>query len=364
MNVPKSIDISQTSLFRGIVSTIWPFTRRNEIENNIKKYFKTSKPILVTLSVRTGFDLICSYLNKKNTGGEVLMTGITIQNMVDIAKDHHFTVKGIDINPETFQPDLLDINRKVNKKTRAIVIAQLFGSIVDLEPLKEIKKKYPKILIIEDAAQSYNGDYTGSDVADITLFSFGTIKTQTALGGGVMIIDKHELYDQLSIKHQAYPVSSRLSFLMKLIKVSLLKILSLPLIYAIIVKASRGLNINLNQYLYQLTKGFSKNFYKNIRKRPTDPLLRLLSDRLKTKNKEMIQHRQYYGNLVGDTLSQFGTVFEAKATNTSHWLVPFSTKTPDFMDHAYQTGFHWSKNTTQLVCFDPCLKGANTIMKD
>merc|ERR1712066_1170159 len=43
------------------------------------------------------------------------------------------------------------------------------------------------IHIIEDCAQCYNG-YMGSNFADVNLFSFGIIKTSTALGGGIAVV--------------------------------------------------------------------------------------------------------------------------------------------------------------------------------
>ena len=66
-----------------------------------------------------------------------------------------------------------------------ILVAHLFGSRVDLAPLAR-----PGVLLVEDCAQSFRGPGArGDPPADVSLFSFGSIKTATALGGALVRVE-------------------------------------------------------------------------------------------------------------------------------------------------------------------------------
>ena len=60
---------------------------------------------LVTLSVRSAWDLYFQ-IKKFPRDSEVLMTGISIPDMVRIIKDHGLVPVPVDLYPDTMQPDL------------------------------------------------------------------------------------------------------------------------------------------------------------------------------------------------------------------------------------------------------------------
>jgi perosamine synthetase len=45
--------------------------------------------------------------------------------------------------------------------------------------------------------------------ADLSVFSFGSIKTNTAFGGGISIIRNPELYKKMIAFHDKYPYLSK-----------------------------------------------------------------------------------------------------------------------------------------------------------
>ena len=91
-----------------------------------------------------------------------------------------------DINPETYNIDPADIERKITKNTKAVVAVDFTGQAVEVEKIREICDKN-NLFFIEDAAHSlgtcYNGKSVGS-LADMTEFSFHPVKTCTAGEGG------------------------------------------------------------------------------------------------------------------------------------------------------------------------------------
>ena len=104
-----------------------------------------------------------------------------------------------DINPETYNIDPADIERKITKNTKAVVAVDFTGQAVEVEKIREICNKN-NLFFIEDAAHSlgtcYNGKSVGS-LADMTEFSFHPVKTCTAGEGGAITTNDDELYKRL-----------------------------------------------------------------------------------------------------------------------------------------------------------------------
>ncbi len=92
----------------------------------------------------------------------------------------------VDINPHTYNIDVLQIENKITKKTRAIIPVHLFGQPADMDPISAIAKKY-NLKIIEDAAQAHGALYKGITVGslgDMACFSFYPGKNLGAYGDG------------------------------------------------------------------------------------------------------------------------------------------------------------------------------------
>ena len=104
-----------------------------------------------------------------------------------------------DINPETYNIDPADIERKITKNTKAVVAVDFTGQAVEVEKIRKICDKN-NLFFIEDAAHSlgtcYNGKSVGS-LADMTEFSFHPVKTCTAGEGGAITTNDDELYKRL-----------------------------------------------------------------------------------------------------------------------------------------------------------------------
>ncbi len=100
-----------------------------------------------------------------------------------------------DIDPETMNIDVGDIESRINKKTKAIVAVDYGGVPCDYDALHSLCKKYG-LKLIEDAAHALGSKYNGVGVgqlADFTIFSFQAIKTLTTGDGGLLAIREAEL---------------------------------------------------------------------------------------------------------------------------------------------------------------------------
>jgi dTDP-4-amino-4,6-dideoxygalactose transaminase len=95
----------------------------------------------------------------------------------------------VDIDPQTFNLDVGQIEAKVTKKTKAILPVHLYGQPADMEQILDIAKKR-KLRVLEDVAQAFGAEYQGrkaGSLGDAGAHSFYPTKNLGAYGDGGMI---------------------------------------------------------------------------------------------------------------------------------------------------------------------------------
>ncbi len=99
---------------------------------------------------------------------------------------------------ETGNMDARLAEKKITKKTKAIVPVDYAGRPADMRSFKKLAKKY-NLILIEDAAQALGAEYFGKSVgqmADMTMFSFHPVKSITTGEGGI-IVTNNKKFDTL-----------------------------------------------------------------------------------------------------------------------------------------------------------------------
>ena len=113
----------------------------------------------------------------------------------------------VDIEKDTWQMDVNDIEKKINNKTKAIMVVHLFGHPVDMDPVIKIAKKH-NLKIIEDCAESHGVQYKNKKVGSIghiAAFSFYANKTITCGEGGMVVTNSKTLADKArNLKNLSY----------------------------------------------------------------------------------------------------------------------------------------------------------------
>lgn len=93
---------------------------------------------------------------------------------------------------ESLNISVTDIEKKITKKTKAIIVQHTLGTPANLNAIAPLARKY-NLFIIEDCAHSlgalYNGKKVGS-IGDAAIFSFGRDKIVSSVFGGLAIIAK------------------------------------------------------------------------------------------------------------------------------------------------------------------------------
>lgn len=102
-----------------------------------------------------------------------------------------------DLDPESFQLDPGEVERRITENTKAIMPIHIMGQPCNMERIMAIAKKH-HLKVIEDACQSHLGVYQGKvlgTIGDVGCFSFQTSKTISCGEGGAIIGNNEELME-------------------------------------------------------------------------------------------------------------------------------------------------------------------------
>lgn len=214
----KRLEISYSDYAHGLYQCVSSKEEdRAEVSTKIERYWSPHGNGFVCLSVRTGFDLYLQALNLPH-GSEVLMSAVTIKDMVRIVEHHGLIPIAIDMDEDVLVPSTESILSALTPRTKLLVFAHLFGTIVDLTDIALLCQNNG-ILFMEDCAEAYAGpSYRGHPNASVTSFSFGTIKTSTALGGCLMTIKDPFILENMQKLHSAYSPRPRSVFTKRIVK--------------------------------------------------------------------------------------------------------------------------------------------------
>ena len=191
----------------------------DEFETNLSNYFQ--HPYISTVNSATSAEHLALHLIKKpfnftkvdgygvrenvwegiQEGDEILTTPLTCTATNWPILANNFKIKWVDIDPKTLNMDLDDLERKITKKTKAIIVVHWGGYPNDLDRLRQIQEKSMRLhgfkpAVIEDCAHSMGSKYKGKLIGthgNICTFSLQAIKHITSVDGGLLFLPHQEL---------------------------------------------------------------------------------------------------------------------------------------------------------------------------
>ena len=107
----------------------------------------------------------------------------------------------VDCESDTLNIDAAAVERRITKKTRAIIPVHFAGQPCAMDELLDIARRR-NVLIIEDAAHALGGRYKGRKigaVGDATVYSFHPIKSITTGEGGMIVTRDAEWADRMRL---------------------------------------------------------------------------------------------------------------------------------------------------------------------
>jgi dTDP-4-amino-4,6-dideoxygalactose transaminase len=104
---------------------------------------------------------------------------------------------------ESLMIDPADVEKKITRRTKAIMPVHMSGLPADMDALVKIARKH-KLKIIEDACQAVGGSYKGkrlTTIGDVGAFSFNQFKVIACGEGGAVVTSQRSVFEKALIHH-------------------------------------------------------------------------------------------------------------------------------------------------------------------
>ena len=139
-------------------------------------------------------------------GDEVIVPSLTFSASVFAISEVGAKPVFVDVNFKSLDMNTSDIQKKINKKTKAIMVVHLYGRPVEMNKVLNIAKMN-KLKIIEDCAESLGAKFknkmTGS-FSDISCFSFHNKLIATG-EGGMILTNNLQLFKKINLLRNPAP---------------------------------------------------------------------------------------------------------------------------------------------------------------
>ncbi len=187
---------------------------------------------------------------------------------------------------DTYNIDPIKIEKKITKKTKAIIAVHLYGKCCDMTAIGKICKKN-NLFLIEDCAQSHGATFKNKSAGtfgNFACFSFYPTKLLGCLGDGGAVISKNKKDDLLIKKYRNYGsikrykneiigMNSRLDEIQAIFLIKKLKYLNKMIAHKRKLASIYFENLNKEFILPQIHNDYSDVFYVfNIRHEKRDRL--------------------------------------------------------------------------------------------
>ena len=164
-----------------------------KFETESCKIFQFEHAITVN-SWTSGLLLMLQSLDIDEADAEIIVTPWTMSATIFVIIQAGFIPVFVDIEESSFMPSVENINNAVTNKTRAIMLADIFGQSYPYEKLNHLQKK--GIKIISDAAQSHLAFRHKKPVgylADVTGISLNRHKHINTGEGGIILTNNNKI---------------------------------------------------------------------------------------------------------------------------------------------------------------------------
>jgi dTDP-4-amino-4,6-dideoxygalactose transaminase len=184
------------------------FILGNEVKKFEKNFANFSKA-KYSISCGNGFDALVLALRSLNISksDEVIIPANSF-----VATAMAVSIVGaipvfVDCNYEDYSINLIDLQKKITKKTKAIIPVSLYGIPLDIEKINNLASKY-KLKVIEDASQAHGVSFFSNNKFlekkflnwKLATFSFYPTKNLGALGdGGAILTNDKNLYNKIKL---------------------------------------------------------------------------------------------------------------------------------------------------------------------
>ncbi len=173
--------------------------KTKDFENKFSKY-KKAKYALALNSCTAALHLSLRLLNLKKND-EVITSALTFSSTINsiVISGAKPVLADVEFNSQNIDPE--QIEKKINKKTKAILIVHFAGRPCNMDQIMKIVKKY-NLYLIEDCAHAIESKYKGKNVGTFGTFgcfSFYATKNLSIGEGGMLLTNEKKFYEKARI---------------------------------------------------------------------------------------------------------------------------------------------------------------------
>jgi perosamine synthetase len=359
------LDVRGRDLLHALAACVAARAPGRDAARAARAWGAPAEEAVVCLSVRTGFDLLLEALALPE-GSDVLLTAVTHPELPRIARRHGLRPVPVDLDLDTLGPGAHELEQALGPQARVLVVSHLFGARVELDPLVALARRHG-LLLVEDCAQSFRGPGDAGDPrAEVTMASFGPIKTCTALGGALLRVRDARVRERMLALQADWPVQRRLAYAARVLKFVGLTLVSHPALFGVLFRLAPRLGIDLDEALVRMVRGFApapgeettaagrSAFRERFHKRPSAPLIAVLARRLERFDACRLARRADLGADMAARLP--ATLYHPgrRAHGHTHWVFPVVAAEPErLVSGLRRRGFDASRGTSSIVAVAP-----------
>lgn len=133
--------------------------------------------------------------------GEVILPSFTFSATGHAVVWNGLTPVFADVDPDTFNIDPADVERKITNKTTAILGVHVFGNPADIKRLEAIAEQH-ELKLIFDSAHALGSEYHNKPIGgfgDVECFSLSGTKVVTSAEGGIATSNNNDLMKKMHL---------------------------------------------------------------------------------------------------------------------------------------------------------------------
>ena len=130
------IDIGWRDLLAAAGYALFPGSRERRRSNRRSRRGPAAMTSSRACRCAADLDLMLGRLGLP-AGSEVLVSAVTIEDMVTILRHHGLVAVPMDVNPTDMSPSFKDIDRAITSRTKAMLIAHLFGTRLPVTAVRQ-----------------------------------------------------------------------------------------------------------------------------------------------------------------------------------------------------------------------------------
>lgn len=329
-----------------------------ELEEQFKKYLGV-KYALSFNSGRSSFFAILKSLNLPEES-EVLLQAFTCNAVPNPILWAGLKPVYVDCNKDDFNINPEDLERKINTKSRAVVVQHTFGLPADMDKIRSICAKY-NLLLVEDCAHSLGAEFNGIRVGSqsrAAFFSFSRDKIISSVYGGIAVTNDDAIAKKLGDLQKEFGQPKRFWIFQQLFHPILLHYIILP-IYNFLDLGK--IFLILSQWLHILSKAVSWQEKRGLRPdyfpRALPNALAIMALNQFNKLEKFNKHRKEIADYYSEVLKNTNFLLPEEFYNRKNVFLRFTVKHKDAHEIIYEA---WHKQnillgdwyTTPIAPFD------------